>query len=374
MHPEYTVKKMKTTCANILSIAVIASLAAMPVWGRQIPQESPAANVQTSPVEAGEISPTAEYVGTIYYQEVSEIASELSGLAETVKFQEGERVQKGQVLVRLRSDLLEKRIQATRSSYEQILPELERQRLDLARLKKLYKQNSISEQRYDEIRFGLKAMEKQAEALKAQVEQLELEQMKKIIRAPFDGIILKRYVDTGEWLAEGASVAVLAKDDFVDVVAEVPENVIRNVKKGLAVPVRVNGDGLTGTVIAIIPRGDISTRTFPVKIRARNTLSLIEGMAARVILPTGPRQKTLLVPRDAVIPVFGKTVVFAIVDSKAKMIPVSIVGYQGMQTGVVAEALKPGMEVVVKGNERLRDGQLVAVAEVKDRDQKDGCC
>jgi RND family efflux transporter MFP subunit len=248
------------------------------------------------------------------------------------------------------------------------LPELERERLNLRRLKKLFKQNSISEQQYDETRFGLKAMEKRADALKAQFERLELERTKKIIRAPFEGVILKRHVDTGEWLAEGAGVAVLAKDDFVDVVAEVPENVIRNVKKGLKVRIRVNGDELTGTVFAIIPRGDISTRTFPVKIRAINSLSLIEGMAARVSLPTGPRLETVLVPRDAVIPVFGRTAVFTIVDSKAKMIPVSIVGYQGMHTGVKADALNPGMKVVVKGNERLRDGQQVAAAELKNRD------
>ena len=44
---------------------------------------------------------------------------------------------------------------------------------------------------------------------------------------------------------EGASVAVLAKDDFVDVVVEVPEKVIRNIKKGLELRIRVNGDKLT---------------------------------------------------------------------------------------------------------------------------------
>jgi RND family efflux transporter MFP subunit len=355
---------MKAKYAKIILLAGITYFVAIPVWALKVPKDSPPAKVRISVAESGQISPTAEYIGTVYYQEVSEIASEIRGIAKTVRFQEGDRVKKGQILVELRSDILEKRIQATRSSYEQILPELERERLDLKRLKKLFKQNSISEQRYDETRFGLKAMEKRADALKAQFERLELERMKKTIRAPFAGIILKRHVDTGEWLAEGASVAVLAKDDFVDVVAEVPEKVIRNVKKGLKVRMRVNGDELTGAVFAIIPRGDISTRTFPVKIRARNSLSLIEGMAARVSLPTGPRKDTLLVPRDAVVPAFGSTVVFAIVDSKAKMIPVSIVGYQRMHTGIKAAALKPGMKVVVKGNERLRDGQRVTVVEL----------
>ena len=92
-----------------------------------------------------------------------------------------------------------------------------------------------------------------------------------------------------------------------------------------------------------------------------NTLSLIEGMTAKVRLPTGKAVKTLMVPRDAVIPVFGRTVVFAVIDSKARMIPVDIIGYAGLTMGVAAQGLKDGMRVVVKGNERLRDGQMVSI-------------
>ncbi|NOS35040.1 MAG: efflux RND transporter periplasmic adaptor subunit, partial [Deltaproteobacteria bacterium] len=50
----------------------------------------------------------------------------------------------------------------------------------------------------------------------------------------------------------------------------------------------------------------------------------------------------------------------AAVDGKAVMVPVKVVGYEGMTAVVAAEGLKEGMKVVVKGNERLRDGQAIA--------------
>jgi RND family efflux transporter MFP subunit len=311
------------------------------------------------------MTPTAEFIGTVFYPEVSEVASELDGIVEKYRFDEGQRVKKGQVLVILRSDLIKKRLEATLGTYEQVLSGLEKERRDLRRVRKLYKGDSVSEQLYDEEKFGVQGLEKQAASLKAQVEHLQLEIDKKTIRAPFSGVIIKRHVDRGEWLSEGATIAILAKDDIIDIVAEVPESVVKHVRKNMPVNVKTNGFEFTGNVFTIVPRGDISTRTFPIKIRVENKLSLIEGMAARVSLPTGPQEKTVVVPRDAVIPKFGQTVLFTVVDTRAKMIPVQVTGYNGMKTGIRSNVLKPGMVVVVKGNERLRDGQPVAVIKGK---------
>ena len=113
--------------------------------------------------------------------------------------------------------------------------------------------------------------------------------------------------------------------------------------------------------MAVVPRGDVATRTFPVKIRTPNTLGLIEGMSARVVLPVGKPRQTLVVPRDAVIKVFGQNVVYAVNDAKARMIPVDVIGYQALIAGVQSPNLSEGMQVVVKGNERLRNGQNVSL-------------
>jgi membrane fusion protein (multidrug efflux system) len=334
-----------------------------PLWGQENPKSPPPAKVSVSTVKTGMVAPQAEFIGTVFYKEVSNVASEVSGLVEEVRFEEGQRLKKGQVLIKLGSDILSKQLSATLATYEQALSELEIARIEFKRREKLFESKSISEQSYDENRFRVKGIGKRVSALKAEVERIEIELQKKKIRAPFDGIVINRLVDRGEWLAEGATVATLAKDDMVDIVANISEEFVPFIQVGMPVKATVNGKKISGSIIAVIPRGDIATRTIPLKIRAVNKLALIEGMSASVMLPVGKPRKTLLVSRDAVIAVSGQTVVYTVNDSKAKMIPVRVIGYQGLIAGIEGQDLAEGMQVVVKGNERLRDGQMVSIIE-----------
>jgi RND family efflux transporter MFP subunit len=343
----------------ILSGLLLNLFASMP-WGQDKPKGPPPALVRVAQVETGEVTPQTEFIGTVFYEEVSDVASEVSGRVEEVRFEDGQRVKQNQILIKLGADMLRQRLLSTSATYEQALTDLEIARIELKRMEKLYKTKSISQQSYDEDRFEVKGIEKRVDSLKAEVEGIEIELQKKIIRAPFDGIIIKRHVDRGEWLAEGATVAVLARDDVVDIVADISEKFIPFLQIGMPVSATVNGKELTGSVLAIIPRGDVATRTFPVKIRIPNTQALFEGMSAKVKLPVEEPRKTLVVPRDAVIAVFGQTVVFTVQDSKAQRVPVNVIGYQGLVAGIEGTDLKEGMQVVIKGNERLRNGQMVS--------------
>jgi multidrug efflux pump subunit AcrA (membrane-fusion protein) len=103
----------------------------------------------------------------------------------------------------------------------------------------------------------------------------------------------------------------------------------------------------------------VATRTFSIKVRLRNPGGLFEGMEARVAVPSRPRLEGLMVPRDAVLKQFGMDVIFVVKEGQAKMVPVSVSGFEGLRAGVSAEGLEEGMKVVIKGNERIRDGQPV---------------
>lgn len=329
------------------------------------PGMPPPAAVVVSEVKTGFVAPEAEFVGTVFYLEVSDIAAEVNGRIEVVSFEEGQRIKAGHVLVRLNADLLEKNLKGMKASYEQVLSELEKARSDFQRIESLYQRQVVPEQAYDENRFKVKSLEKKAESLKAEVERLEIELQKKVIKAPFDGVVIKKHVDRGEWLSPGSGVATLARDEIVDIVVEVPEEITRFIRSGVEVQVKAGGKETRAKIFALIPRGDIATRTFPVKVRMNNSLSLVEGMEARVVLPTNDRRRSLMVPRDAVLNLFGQYVVFTIVDSKANLIPVKVIGYQGNRVGVEAERLAEKMSVVIKGNERLRDGQRVTILRTR---------
>src|SRR3990170_349596 len=302
----------------------------------------PPAKVVVAAVSSGMVVPQSGFVGTVYYQEVSDIASEVEGLIETAAFEEGKEVKKGEPLVRLNADLLQKSIQATRASYEKVIVDLEKARLD-------------------DQKFKVRGQEKMAESLKAEKERLEAGLVRKVIRAPFSGIVLQKKADTGEWLSPGSPVATIARSNVVDIIVNVPEEVLRFILPGQSVQIESGGREISGEFFTVIPKGDIATRTFPVKIRVQNNGSLMEGMDARVTLPIGKKRKSLLVPRDAVITLPGSTIVFAVTESKAKMIPVQVTGYDGKMAWIDSDLLGDGMDVVVKGNERLRDGQPVEI-------------
>lgn len=318
-------------------------------------------------IHNGMIAPQAEFVGTVYYEEVSDVAAEVNGSVESVHFEEGMRVQKGSILVTLNSDLIEKSFGATTASYEQGLSDLEQARVEFKRSENLREEELISEQRYDIARFRMKGLEKKVLSLRAEVERLELELQKRNVKVPFSGIILKKNVDRGEWLAEGAPVATIAKDDMVDIIVNVPQAVIRLIEVGMTVHIMAGDRTAVGNIIAVIPQGDVSTRTFPVKIRARNTMSFMEGMEARARLPVGKKTQAFIVHRDAIVSVFGSYAVFVVREGKAKMIPVDVIGYQDETAGILAESISEGMNVVVKGNERLRDGQEVNIIKTNSK-------
>lgn len=342
----------------LFSILLIASM----VYAQENKNRGiPPAPVVVAEVNSGRIVEEDVFVGTVYYQEVSEVASEVRGAVEDVRFEEAQRLKKGNILVELNSELLEKSIESARSSYEQSLAELERAAIELRRAEDLYRDKFISEQVYDENRFKVKALEKKVASLKAEVEVLEVELKKKFIRAPFDGLVIAKHVDRGEWLEQGKPVATLARDDVVDVIVNVPEEVMRSVILSREVKVISAGHELSGKVHAIVPRGDVSTRTFPIKIRVKNSSSLMEGMEARVKLPRGAEKPALIVPRDAILTQFGNDIVYIVNDGEAKMITVQVVGYQGLLAGVKSDKLREGMKVVIKGNERLREGQMVNI-------------
>jgi RND family efflux transporter MFP subunit len=326
---------------------------------KQGAQGPPPALVVVSDIVSGEVEPMAEFVGTVYYSRVSDVAAEVEGRVERVEFEEGDRVRKGRMLVQLGTDLLDSAIEGTRASYGQVLVELEKAEKDLNRFESLYREDSIAESVYDEHLFRKRGLERKAESIKAELDSMILQKKKKTIHSPFGGVVLEKAVEKGEWVSPGGKVAVVANDGLVDVVVDVPREVLLYLDKGRKVGIRSGGRELEGDFFSVIPRGDVATRTFSVKLRLENDAGLIEGMEASALLPAGEKSGGLLVPRDAVIPQFGMNVVFIVVDSAARMVPVQVTGYKEKMVGVQGPGLQEGMEVVVKGHERLMDGQPV---------------
>lgn len=350
---------LKTTI--ILMIILCPAL----LWAEQAKQPAakksapPPMLVEVTAVTRGSAEPMVDLVGTVRYGRVSRVAAEVAGIVATIDFSEGARVEAGQPLVQLSSDLLEAGIAGTRANYEQAQIELERARKDLQRIEALFTENSVSESLYDENHYRVLGLEKQLAGIKATLDLQQLKIDKTRIYAPFAGLVQEKLTEQGQWVATGGAIAVIADDRKIEVDIDVPRHLLNFLQSGRKVSVRSGGQNYAGRFVNFIPQGDVATRTFTVKLKLDNAEGLIEGMEAHAKLPGGPKLDSLLVPRDAVLKQFGKQIVFIAVDGKAKMIPVKIQGYHGMQVAVEASELAVTQQVVVKGNERIRDGQAI---------------
>ena len=214
-------------------------------------------------------------------------------------------------------------------------------------------------------------------AQEEKVKQIEDRIARHTIKAPFSGFVVAEHTEVGEWLSEGNPVAEIIQLDFVEVEVFVLENYISHLKVGMPVPVTLDavpGRGFSGEVSLIVPQADLLSRSFPVKIRVENprhgeSHPLKAGMLAIVSLEIGRRDRVLLVHKDALVLGGVTPEVFAFHQASppdldhpdlGEVHKVSVkLGVEHEHWIQVEGNLEQGDEVVVQGNERLRDRQRV---------------
>mgnify|MGYP002619644592 CR=1 FL=1 len=341
--------------AIALSLPLIALHAAAQGGG-------PPSQVVVSQAITGQLIPTADFEGTVYYKEVSSIATEIEGKVMSVTFDAGDRVSQGDPLVTLNSDILQARLRTARARLGQAQAQLRQEQARFERATELVAEEVTTQQEFDDIRFTRDAFEQQVEAARAEIALLELEISKKAVYAPFDGIVMNRHAEVGEWLSGGAPVATVARKSLYDVTVFVPERFLPFVVPGSEVELSILNQRIDGVVVPGTPEGDISTRTFPVRIRLTEPDWLQAGMAAVARMPTGSTQDCILVPRDAILQESGIFYLVLASDGTANRIEVSVLGYDGDMAGVSLDTIDPGTQVIVKGHERLRSGQPIQIA------------
>jgi len=309
--------------------------------------------VVTVPVVKGVVNPLQTYVGTLYYDRQSKLASEMEGVVRTLAVDEGQLVKQGDVLATLDSQVLQANVAAKSSAYEALQAELTRQELDLKRAQKLHEKESISQSQYDQDYYTTIQMRARNKAAKSELEALKIQLEKTRIKAPFTGVVTGRNVDIGEWVGKGTIITILVATDSIEAKLNIPARLIDILRNSKQFQATIEGRDINVNLKTVIPVADAMTRTFPVEMDVPKEMGFIEGMRIDVRVPTLKEQESMMVPRDAVIKRFGQTVVFAAVDGKAVMIPVKVIGYKTDLAAIVGTGIAEQMRVVVKGNERI---------------------
>lgn len=311
--------------------------------------------VSSKAIKKGSLESQNMFLGVVKFKEHSSIASQSSGVVEKLLFDLGKKVKKGDDLVILSSDLLQKDIQSKVAKLEQAKLLKEYQLKELERYKNLLESDSIALQQYEKINYEFQVQELTILALIAEVEQAKVELSKKTIKAPFDGIIVSKNANVGEWIKAGESICEILNNSRPEAIVDVPNAILAFNQIGDTVSLSINKQNYNGKISAIIPKADSRSRTFPLIITLPNNEKFFDGMAVSAMLKSGGQSEGYIVPRDSVITYRNRPSVFVIRDKRARAVGVEILAISG-NIAVVRGNLQEKERVIYKGQYRLEDG------------------
>jgi len=325
-----------------------AGSGASPVAGSH--NSAPAA-VMLAPVRTERVSQKLEALGNARANESVDISTKTSNIVTAIRFRDGERVQRGQVLVQLDDAQTRADVAAAQAA----LTESESQ---FNRSRELLNTQALSKSSFDQLEATMKANRARLGAANARLEDT-------VIRAPFSGRVGLRRVSVGTLISPGDVITTLDDTSVIKLDFTVPENFVAALREGLSVRATAPafpGRSFTGKVSSIDSRVDMTTRSVTVRaLLANDDGALKSGMFLNVQLANDERT-ALLIPEEALTPEAERQFVFVVTDGKVERREVRI-GARQPGTVEILSGLKAGERVVVEGTQKIRDGAAVTAID-----------
>jgi membrane fusion protein, multidrug efflux system len=290
-------------------------------------------------------------LGTAHANEAVEITSKVSNTVTAVRFVDGQRVQKGQLLVELDSAQARADLAAAEAASAESASQVKRSR-------ELIASRVISESQFEQLEATMKANDARVAAARSHVNDTA-------IRAPFAGRVGLRRVSVGSLVNSGMTITTLDDLSIIKVDFSVPENFLAGLREGLEVSATAAafpGRNFVGKVTGVDSRIDAVTRSVTVRAAVPNgDLALKPGMFLNVTLARDEHQ-ALMVPEAALVPEQSRQFLFVIEDGRATRREVRIGGRQPGRVEIVS-GLAVGDQVIVEGTQKVREGGEVHVVE-----------
>lgn len=217
--------------------------------------------------------------GTIKPAQVTSVGSEVSGRVLDVLVSVGSVVEKGQILLKIDPQFFEIELEAQKHALSLAELALEDAKLEFTRMKHLWDKGndggaSISKKQYDQALSAVKQCQIRKNQALTALEQTQMRFNETLIKAPFAGVITKRFVDPGEAITSMPASPLLEIMDLSSLVFDfaVPQNKLAVVKAGLPIIATVEGVAgeVTGTIHQVFPNVDPSTRSATCRVLLSN--------------------------------------------------------------------------------------------------------
>jgi RND family efflux transporter MFP subunit len=291
------------------------------------------------------------YSGTIEAANSVSLGFSISGRVSLVNVQEGQHVRAGQLLATVEAVEYENAVLLAQAGLDQAAD-------NFKRLNELHDKGSLPERDFITAKISLT----QAEINKSTV-------LKKLrdtkLYAPFAGIVSAKLIEKGASVAPGQSAFTLLKTDFVFAQACVSESEIAmlSVGRDATVSVPALNEYLSGKIDIINPQADATSKSFIVKIRVANSNGkVLPGMLTDIKISTGTTSKFISIPSEAVVrDADGITYVFVVNEQNKAIRKRVAIGDLLISEVVITGGLSAGDDVVIAGQNKLKDGQVVSL-------------
>lgn len=314
--------------------------------------------VRVSPLVRQNFSRYVEVQGQVEADDRVAATAEVAGRLVSVSVEEGDRVQKGQLLATLDLEQINKQMAEIQTS------------LDLARdvynrQSRLWEQNIGSEIQYLEAKNNVERLEKS-------LETLEFQLTKSKVYAPISGVVDVVNLKGGELASPGAPIVTILNTGRLQVVADLPENYLQNISYGDQVKIEYPALNIeqTGRVSLIGSTIDASNRTFKVEVNVPNTGGLLKpNLLAIMLVKDYEEEDVVVVPLNLVQQeVGGKNFVMVAEQQDGetfarKKYVTTGESYDG--TIIVESGLSGTETIITEGARGLADGDPIRIREIK---------
>ena len=356
----------------ITPVALIGAALLLAACEKQAPPqetEAPLRPVKSVVVSGGGASGLRTFPGRVDASRQVELSFSVAGKIEELPAREGEAVKEGDMLAKLDPTDFQNEVNDQKARFDKAKSEF-------ARAKELIKKGYIARQDYD-------ALESTLRSATATLARANTDLGYTVLNAPFSGRIAQRYVENVTEVQAKERVMAVQDVETLEVKLDVPENVIRLVRrsdedrKRVPVSVRFDGGGDKSfplTFKEAATRADAQTQTFEVTftLPAPTEVNLLPGMTVSVDVDLSKIQNTegrFALPVSAVVGDIEKDPTVWVVDEESMTVIPKVVQLGSMAGGSinVTGGLEPGERVVVAGVSFLREGMKVRLLEDKEQ-------
>ncbi len=288
--------------------------------------------------------------GSILANEAVEVRAEIAGRIVRMAFSEGQRVKRGQLLVKLNDTDLQARLQQT-------LSQVELDSESVHRLERIRQVDGVSIEELQRAKALLAMHRAEADVIRAQI-------AKTAILAPFDGVVGLRNVSEGAVVTPETVITLLKDDAQLKLECAVPEKYATSINSSTTMTFNVRGSkdarSYSAQVYATDPELDPGSRTLRVRAHIANPQGLLPGMFADVRLAMAEVPDALLVPTEAVVVDINGPKVFVKNGTSAREVRITS-GTRTRSNIRVVEGLQPGDTVLTTGMLMMKDAMPVSV-------------